>query len=62
MATEHDDAKYQYWVDIEREQQAELDEWYREASRKGNPPDDDDDEDDDPFHPPGQELDDDVPF
>ena len=62
MANEHDDAKYQYWVDKEREQQAELDEWYREASRKGNPPDDDEG-DDDPFHPPGHELDDnDVPF
>jgi hypothetical protein len=57
MATEHDDAKYQYWVDIEREQQAELDEWYREVARKGNPPVDE--EDDDPFHPPGRELDDD---
>lgn len=46
MAVEHDDARYQYWVDIEREQQAELDEFYREVVWDGNPPDDEDDEDD----------------
>jgi hypothetical protein len=64
MATEHDDARYQYWVDIERENAAEIDEFYRRIVWGGNPPDDDEeDEDDDPFHPPGRELDDDdVPF
>ena len=45
MAVEHDDAKYQFWVDIEREQQAELDEFYREVVWDGNPPDEDEDED-----------------
>ena len=55
MATEHDDAKYQYWVDIERENEAEIDEWYREVVRKGNPPaavdvDEDEDEKDDSPH------------
>jgi hypothetical protein len=62
MATEHDDARYQYWVDIERENAAEIDEFYRRIVWGGNPPDEDEDEDDDPFHPPGRELDDDDPF
>ena len=38
MAVEHDDAKYQYWVDIERENEAELDEFYREVVWNRNPP------------------------
>ena len=45
MAVEHDDAKYQFWVDIEREQQAELDEYYREVVWDGNPPDYDEKDD-----------------
>jgi len=47
MAVEHDDAKYQYWVDIEREQEAELDEFYREVVWGGNPPDEDEEDEED---------------
>ena len=51
VAVEHDDARYQFWVDIEREQQAELDEFYREVVWDGNPPADvDEDEEDDSPH------------
>jgi len=55
MAVEHDDAKYQFWVDIEREQEAELDEFYHEVVWDGNPPaavdvDEDEDEKDDSPH------------
>ena len=47
MAVEHDDAKYQFWVDIEREQQAELDEFYERVVWDGNPPDYDDEDEED---------------
>ena len=54
MAVEHDDAKYQFWVDIERENEAEIDEWYREVERKGNPPDENDEDEDEKDDSPHQ--------